>query len=114
MQGKYCEKLLRNDPPVVIKVFPTAAARIDLISIRDHSIEQFGTEIGQAYMQGFDKAFALLQDHPFSGAATPEYGNTFRCLVHRKHRIFHIVEGETVLIVRILHHAMDAQQALRS
>ena len=90
------------------------AAVEDLSEIDEFSILQFGAEMGEAYMRGFDKAFTLLQDHPLAGRAVPEYGNLTRCLVHRKHRIFHIVEGETVLIVRILHHAMDAQRALRS
>ena len=94
------------------KVFPTVAARADLISIRDHSIEQFGAETGETYMHGFDKAFALLQDHPQAGGATPEYGKPYRCLVQRKHRIFYTVKGDLVLIVRILHHAMDAKRAL--
>lgn len=33
-------------------------------------------------------------------------------LAHRKHRIFYRVEGENVLIVRILHHARDAKGML--
>ena len=89
------------------------AAVEDLSEIDVFSISQFGVEMGEAYMRGFDKAFALLRDHPFAGIATVEYGNPYRCLVHRKNRIFHIVEGDTVLIVRVLHHAMDLKQALK-
>jgi plasmid stabilization system protein ParE len=34
-------------------------------------------------------------------------------MMHRRHRIFYVVDDEMVLIVRILHYAMDAQQALK-
>jgi plasmid stabilization system protein ParE len=33
--------------------------------------------------------------------------------VHRQHRIFYVVEDDTVLIVRILHNARDAKRILR-
>lgn len=55
----------------------------------------------------------MLREHPLAGAATPEYGRGYRCLVYRRHRIFYRVEGDAVLIVRVLHHAMDARLALR-
>lgn len=89
------------------------AAVADLIGIDEFSLAQFGEEIGQAYMQGFDKAFALLQDHPRAGSPTPEYGTSYRCLVHRRHRIFYTVNNDVVVIVRILHHALDAKRVLK-
>jgi toxin ParE1/3/4 len=89
------------------------AAVIDLSEIDEYSLAQFGEEVGEAYMYGFDAAFALLTDHPHVGRATPEYGKDYRCLVHRKHRIFYLVNDEIVLVVRVIHHAMDASRALR-
>jgi toxin ParE1/3/4 len=91
----------------------TNAAVADLSEIDEFSLAQFGEEVGEAYMRGFDKAFALLIDHPHAGAETPEYGKAYRCFIHRKHRIFYVVEGEVVLIVRVIHHAMDTKTALK-
>jgi toxin ParE1/3/4 len=89
------------------------AAVADLNEIDEFSLAQFGEEIGEAYMRSFDAAFALLTDHPHAGAATPQCGKAYRCLVHRQHRIFYVVEDDTVLIVRILHNARNAKRILR-
>ena len=91
----------------------TNSAVADLSEIDEYGLAQFGEEAGEAYMHGFDRAFALLQDHPHAGAATPEYGRGYRCIVHQKHRIFYTVEAENILIVRILHHAQDTKTELR-
>lgn len=84
----------------------------DLSEIDEYSLTHFGEDAGETYMRGFDKLFALLQDHPKAGVAAPEYGRAYRCLGYRKHRIFYAVGEEKVLIVRILHHARDAKGTL--
>lgn len=90
----------------------THSAVADLSEIDEFSLAQFGEEVGEAYMRGFDGAFALLRDHPYAGPGTPEYGAAYRCLVHQKHRIFYTVETDRILIVRVLHHARDVRTAL--
>jgi toxin ParE1/3/4 len=97
----------------VAEVSFSNAAVADLRAIDEYSLAQFGEEIGEAYMHGFDKEFAMLQDYPLAGQATPEYGKAYRCLMHRRHRIFYLVNHDAVRVVRILHHAMDAKRALK-
>ena len=89
------------------------AAVADLDQIDDYSIDQFGEAGAENYMRGFDEAFALLAAYPFAGAAMPDLGQGLRCLVHRKHRIFYQADDKAVLIIRIIHHAMDARRALQ-
>lgn len=84
-----------------------AAAYADLAAILDYSVEQWGEEIGEAYLASFGEAFDLLARHPLAGALRAEITPPIRCLPHRSHRIFYDVDGETVWIVRVLHHAMD-------
>ena len=95
------------------RVIPSQAARGDLIAIRLYSIEHFGSDVADKYFLGFDEAFDLLADYPLTGSATPEYGKTYRLLVHRRHHIFYAVNDDLVRIIRILHYAMDARQALK-
>lgn len=95
------------------RVFPTEAARADLLEIREYSIEQFGGEIADDYFLGFDQAFDRLANHPKAGAARSELGKGIRCLIHRRHRIFYCIEADLVLIVRVVHHARDAKRALQ-
>jgi toxin ParE1/3/4 len=97
----------------VHRVIPSQAARNDLVAIRLYSIEQFGSDVADAYFLGFDEAFGLLASYPLTGTATPEYGEAYRCLMHRSHRIFYTVKDDEVRVVRILHHAMDAKQTLK-
>jgi toxin ParE1/3/4 len=94
------------------RVIPSRAAIADLDDIREYSIQQFDTDVADAYFLGFDDAFALLANHPKAGQAYPELGEGVRCLVHRKHRIFYYVTADIVRIIRIIHHARDAQRAL--
>jgi toxin ParE1/3/4 len=96
----------------VAEVVFTDAAVADLSAIDKFSLVQFGEEIGEAYMHGFDNAFSQLRDFPLSGSEALEYGKAYRCLIHRRHRIFYAVERDIVRIVRILHHAQDARRHL--
>jgi len=89
------------------------AAEADLVGIDAYSFAQFGEDAAYHYMHGFDEAFAHLQDYPQSGREMTELGAGIRCLTHRRHRIFYTYAEERVLIVRIVHHAMDARIALK-
>jgi toxin ParE1/3/4 len=89
------------------------AARADLLDIRIYSVDQFGVEVADSYFLGFDAVFALLREHPMVGASRVDLGQGIRCLIHRQHRIFYYVDGDTVVIVRVVHHARDAKQALK-
>ena len=90
----------------------SAAARADLVEIRKFSVGEFGRDVADAYFRGFNQAFALLRDRPFAGAARPEAGAAIRCLTHRRHRIFYRIDGDLVLIIRVIHHARNAHRDL--
>lgn len=98
--------------PAVAEVELSSAARADLVEIDSFSEERYGREIADAYTFGFDEAIDQLAEYPNSGQAHPELGNGIRCLIHRKHRIFYTVDNDLVVIIRIIHHARDAKNAL--
>jgi toxin ParE1/3/4 len=89
-----------------------AAAETDLAAILDYSVETFGEAAGANYLRSFDRAFDLLRRHPKAGALRLDIEPPIRCLSHRSHRIFYDLDGQTVWIVRVLHHAMDAEEWL--
>ncbi|WP_409934932.1 type II toxin-antitoxin system RelE/ParE family toxin [Novosphingobium sp. 9] len=95
----------------MVEVRLSTAARSDLAAVDAYSARQFGDDVADAYARGFLEAFDLLARHPQSGAPRPELGEEIRCLVHRRHRIFYRFGDDIVLIVRILHHAMDERAA---
>jgi toxin ParE1/3/4 len=96
----------------VAEVQLSPKARADFVEIRLYSNAEFGGDVADAYFLGFDEVFDLLERHPHVGQAQPKYGKGIRCIVHRNHRLFYTVVGERVIIIRIIHHAQDAQRAL--
>lgn len=83
----------------------SAAARADLVEIRRHSLAHFGGAAADRYFRGFKRVFNLLADRPLVGVGHPEFGPAVRRFSHESHRIFYRVDGETVRVMRILHHA---------
>jgi len=89
------------------------AARADMLDIRVYSVDQFGVDVADGYFLGFDAVFALLREHPLAGSVRNDLGAGIRCLIHRRHRIFYYVQDDTVVIVRIVHHAMNARRVMK-
>lgn len=89
------------------------AAVADLADIDEFSVAQFGDEVAEVYMHGFDGAFALLRDFPLRAPLCSDLGTGLRCLKHRQHHILYSGNADKVLILRVVHHAMDARHALK-
>ncbi len=90
-----------------------AAADADLVDILDYSIATFGHRVALEYAGSFETAFDLLRRHPEAGQLRSDIESPIHCLHHRRHRIFYDLEGDTIWVVRILHHAMDAEARLK-
>lgn len=91
----------------------TPAARDDLSEIDSHGAAEFGKHAADRYARGLRRAFDQLARFPHSAPARPDFGEGIRCRAYRSHLILHLVEGNSVLVVRILHHSRDVSQALQ-
>lgn len=87
-------------------------ADADLVGILEYGAEHFGWDRAEAYAEGFDDSFALLSAYPLIGALHDDIRPPIRSLHHRSHRIFYDIEGETIVVQRILHDSMDAKRHL--
>jgi toxin ParE1/3/4 len=87
-------------------------AQADLDDIRDYSLAEFGVARAIAYLDAMEGAFRRTLDYPDIGALHPTVHPPIRSLGCQQHRIFYQVEGDTILVVRILHKAMDAKRHL--
>ncbi|MBO9498868.1 MAG: type II toxin-antitoxin system RelE/ParE family toxin [Novosphingobium sp.] len=94
------------------EVFVSNAARSDLLSIDDYGVDRFGEEAADALSAGFERVFARLAGFPRSAPERPEYGKGIRCWMYLGYRVLHRIEGDTVVIVRVLHHSRDVGIAL--
>lgn len=89
----------------------SASARQDLVDIRDQGTRDFGPTMAARHLAGLEARFALLRQHPFAGAPRPEFEIGIRSLAHPPHRILYPVDGDAMLIVRIIHQARDVRRA---
>jgi toxin ParE1/3/4 len=103
----------RGEEPKPAKLRLSSAAEAELEAIDAFSCEQFGDEVASTYMRGFGELFDLLRRHPLAGQKTSNLGKGMRSLTHRNHRILYQAGKDEVLIVRVLHHAMDVKRALK-
>jgi toxin ParE1/3/4 len=95
------------------KVRVSAAARRDLERIATDGVRDHGLSASAHHLEGFRRLFRLLRDHPFAGQEWFEPDLGVRTLSHRPHRIVHRVDGDGVVIDRVLHLARDIGRALR-
>jgi toxin ParE1/3/4 len=97
----------------VARVRLSRLADADLTEILAFGEEKFGRATAESYFDSFENAFDLLARHPRLGAQAFPGDSVTRVLHHRRHRIFYEAQEEGVLILRILHHAMDAGRRLK-
>jgi len=90
-----------------------SGAAADLAEILTFSKERFGTKTARAYAAGLRNALSLIAQYPHIGRLQEGVTPVIRCYTFRRHRIFYDIEGENVWIVRIFHHAMDADRRLK-
>lgn len=97
----------------MIEIRFSNAAENDLAQIDTYSVNTFGNAVAADYMGGFTGAFRKLRDFPEAGRAMPALGRGIRYLSYRQHGIVYQLTGDDLLIVRIIHHAMDARKAVK-
>ena len=86
------------------------AAAADLDEIRSFSAERFGADRTIAYLDRIEAAFRRILDFPGAGPAHPSLRPPMRSLACQSHRIYYQVGEGRVLVVRVLHHAMDVDR----
>ncbi|MFA6123037.1 MAG: type II toxin-antitoxin system RelE/ParE family toxin [Sphingomonas sp.] len=97
----------------MVRLRVSAGARRDLDRIGEVGVRDHGLAASAAYVEGFRRLFRLLREQPFAGQERVELGQGVRSLSYRPHRILYRVEGDTVIIDRIIHQARDVARALR-
>lgn len=85
------------------------AAKTDLRSILSYGTAEFGVDAADAYYFSLDDAFDRLRAFPQAGQVDEETGLGLRRWHHKRHRIFYRYDGKIILIVRILHFAVDLE-----
>ena len=90
----------------------SSAARDDLIDIRLYGLDEFGGSVAGEYLRGFETAFDRLRDYPKLASVMPELGDGVRCLIYWRHRILYEIDGETLIVLRVVHSARRPSRGL--
>jgi toxin ParE1/3/4 len=88
-------------------VLISQAADADLDAILDYSIATHGRDRAEAYLRMIHTTFGRLLDYPSLGMARPDIKTGIRTLPAGEHLVHYRLDGDIVLIVRVLHKAMD-------
>ena len=86
----------------------TKSAREDLKSIAKFTQERWGVRQRNTYLKEIDQVFRVLAKNPAMGRECDEVREGYRKFPHGSHVIYYSqIESDLLLIVRILHVAMD-------
>ncbi len=96
----------------MIRLTLSRAADADLAGLLSYGGETFGWHAAEAYLASFERAFALLREHPQAGAIHADVRPAIRSLSHRRHRIFYDLIDDEITVQRILHMSMDVARHL--
>ncbi len=95
--------------PAYIK---TPQADSDLQEIYRYTKERWGLPQAKKYLHSLTESFEFLADNPQTGRPRDDIRKGYRSLHKSKHHIFYRVEGQNILIVRILHHSRDIERQI--
>ncbi|MRX51724.1 hypothetical protein GI374_15070 [Paracoccus sp. S-4012] len=94
------------------EVVLTGTALADLDDIFWTGLTTWGPTQAKRYARDLESALRRIGDNPLIERSHDELGAGLRRLVHESHLIFYRVDGDSVLVLRCLHHSMDAARHL--
>jgi len=87
-------------------------AKADLDDIRDYSLQRFGQARAILYVDAIEHALRRIVRFPESGTPRSDLTSDVRSMPVGRHRLYYRVNAESILIVRILHQAMEIERHL--
>lgn len=85
-------------------------AALDLDEIYEYTILVFGLTQAQRYLNGLHDRFGILTQQPMLGRPAGQVAANLRRYEYGSHAVFYLPQGESILIVRVLHENMDASR----
>lgn len=88
------------------------AALRDLEDIWDYTVQQWGTAQADRYAEALDAAFQAVALSPDSAPTVDHIRPGYRRQRVERHAVYYRMEGDTVVVMRVLHERMDAPRHL--
>jgi len=93
-----------------LRIVFTARATDDIENVVSYGIQEWGEEQARSYLDGMLQSIQQLADHPDLGVACDEIRPGWRVLTIQQHLAFFHTFGESVVILRVVHHRMDRRR----
>lgn len=90
------------------------AAESDLRKIGRYTQDTWGKTQRRKYLQAINERFQFIADNPQLSRERSEFTPPVRILPHERHLIVYLTDEKGVLILRVLHAAMDVDEQLSS
>ncbi len=87
-------------------------AREDLANIADYTIQTFVIAQSRIYRDALGRCISMLAETPTMGRSAEYIEPHLRRFQHKPHVIFYRPEDRGILIIRVLHSAMDVLRHL--
>lgn len=81
-------------------------ARLDLIEIAEYTVDRWGLNQAERYLNGLDETFRRLVESPRMGRLCDQIRPGYRRVEHGKHVVIYRADADGVFICRILHQGM--------
>ena len=94
------------------KVHKSAKAEEDLTDIWVYSLQEWGIEQADKYVDELNAGFARLETNPKLGKSRDDLRPGYFSLVLNEHIAYYIISQSVVRIVRVLHSQMDPDRHL--
>lgn len=86
------------------------AADKDIEKLLQGSVLDFGLGQTEVYFDSLKSCLLLLSDNPELGRTASDIAHNYRRFNHQSHVIFYRAHQQDILIIRILHKAMDIER----
>lgn len=89
------------------RVVFSPAAQVDVEQIWDYTCERWDFAQAERYIRSIQRAAERVADNPAIGRACDEVRAGYRRHAVGSHTLYYRVEGDLVVVVRVLHKRMD-------
>jgi toxin ParE1/3/4 len=91
----------------------TTGAKEDIRKISEYTKKTWGKEQEKAYRESLRIAFGAFAKTPKIGKCRDELAEGLRSFFVGQHVAYYIEKADGIVIVRILHQAMDSEKAMK-
>jgi len=89
------------------------AAEEDLESIVDYTLQNWGIDQANQYLDGLEQRAQSLADNPKTGTSCEDFGVGLRYFPYQSHALYYLKEQHGITIVRVLHESMSPELHLK-